>query len=76
MTSKNVLLKECLLTLKKPHVEKWYLANMKGKPQVETIKQLLNGIVEGTLTLKDALQIALIVGYQWNINFKEKETKK
>jgi len=67
---KRELLLECARTLQKLNVEKWYNEHLDKKPQAETINTLLNGIVEGHLTTKEALQIALIVGVQWNVKFE------
>jgi len=67
------LLKECVKTLEKPKVDKWYRENFQNKPQRNTIDSLVSGISEGKLTVREALEICLIVGVQWSVNFEKQE---
>ena len=70
MNQKKKLLKECAKTLEKPNVSKWYAKKLEGKPQGDTIKTLEKAIVKRELLPREALSVALIVGYQWNVKFE------
>jgi hypothetical protein len=68
--NKKELLKECVKIMATPKVEKWYTENLETKSQKETIDTLIQAYNKGELTLREALSIALIVGYQWNVKFE------
>lgn len=68
--NKDILLKICSETLQKVKVQVWYNEKMKDKPQENTITQLLKGISDNEISIREALHISFIVGYQWNNNFE------
>jgi hypothetical protein len=70
MSKKNELLKECLKVMQDPSVEKWYSENLAKKPQIETIRILEQAVLSEDITVKAALCIALVVGFQWDVKFK------
>ncbi len=67
---KAKLLKECVELLKKPRVKNWYDKNLLSKPQGETINSLKAGVSSEELSLEEALSMALIVGFQWLVEFE------
>lgn len=67
---KDKLLKECVEVMKKPHVEKWYSTNMEKQSQSESITKLEQAVINHDLVLHDALCLALVVGYQWDVKFE------
>ena len=67
---KNELLKECVKIMETPKVAKWHSQVMEKTPQVETIAQLDAAIDLKHLTNKEALAIALVVGFEWNVKFE------
>jgi hypothetical protein len=67
---KNKLIHECAEIMKTPKVMDWYTQHLLGKNQGDTIKSLEAGVAAGDITMKEALSIALIVGFQWTVNFK------
>jgi len=72
MSEKNrLLLKECAEILKDPKVFEWYSLNMVNKNQGDTVNHLLQGVEEGHLTVRQALLIALLVGFQWSVDFEK-----
>ena len=67
---KKQLIKECLIVLKRSHVEQWYQENLEGKDQKETINSLMIGVNSQSITEYEALCIAFIVGFQWTEKFR------
>lgn len=70
MEKKSELIKECIEILAKPNISTWYDKNLKGTPQYQTINLLEKAIKENQLSIKEALAICLIVGFQWNVKFE------
>lgn len=68
--NKDILLKICSETLAKTKVQVWYNKNLEDKPQENTITQLLKGIADNEISIREALHISFIVGFQWSVNFK------
>ena len=62
---KDVLLKECVNIMHSEKLEKWYNKNMKGKSQENTISVLEQAVKNNELTIKEALVISFVVGFQW-----------
>lgn len=70
MVSKNILIKECLEVMQKPHIMAWYTLNLAEKPQYDTIKTLVSGVDAKDLTVYEALIISLVCGAQWGAKFE------
>ena len=70
MSDKASMLKRWASVLTDPKVQVWYQLNMESHPQSETVSILIDAVEMKQLTLKEALSIAVIVGYQWNIKFE------
>ena len=70
---KAKLLEECIATMKKPHIQAWYDKNLKGKNQYYTLSTLNGAVNRQELTLREALDLAFIVGIQWNVDFEKEE---
>jgi len=70
MSNKASMLKRWASVLTDPKVQAWYQLNMESHPQGETVSILIDAVEMKQLTLKEALSIAVIVGYQWNIKFE------
>lgn len=66
---KKEAIKKVIEVVRRTNVNAWYGKNMENKPQANTVNQLLSGITEGDLTIEEALNIALLVGIQWNEKF-------
>lgn len=73
MVKKKELLKECKNTMLKPKIQKWYSENLETESQYETINSLEKGVSKKEISLREALEIALVVGVQWNIKFGENQ---
>jgi hypothetical protein len=69
-SKKDVLLTEAIQVMQRPNVDSWYKQTLEGKRQEETINDLVRAIEVGTLTPREALFIAFLVGYQWEVKFK------
>jgi len=67
---KKLALKKCIEVLKSPYVSKWYDANLTSTPQSETISTIEKGVERGEISVKEALVISFLVGYQWNVKFE------
>lgn len=67
---KDVLLKECVSIMRSEKVEKGYNKIMKGHPQEDTISVLEKAIENNELTIKAALVISFVVGFQWLEKFE------
>lgn len=70
MAKKDILLKECIEVMATPKVTAWYEAHLTTRAQADTVNDLTRAIVTGELTAREALSIALIVGYQWDLKFE------
>ena len=70
MKKKSELLKEVVLTMARPNIQKWYAEKLETRPQAETINALVDGINSRELTNREALAIAMLVGVQWNEKFE------
>ena len=64
---KSELLKECARIMAFPEVAAWYEKNLQGQPQSETIKTLEIALADGKISIRAALSIALVTGFQWNV---------
>jgi hypothetical protein len=67
---KDIFFKKAAKILK--NKEKYFDKKFMGKPQENTIDDLLDGIKKKEITTEEALYFALIVGFQWKVNFDEK----
>jgi hypothetical protein len=74
--NKRELVDECAKILERPNVSKWYTENLEGKPQGDTLRQLVDAISYNpesrshSLTVEEAIAIALIVGLQFTEKFQ------
>lgn len=69
MANKDKLLKECTKILQNPKVELWYNRNLLSKPQEHTVTELSKAVKSKALSVEEALSIALVVGFEWNVKF-------
>jgi hypothetical protein len=70
MKKKAELLKEIVLMIAHPKIQKWYNLNLETTPQAETIDNLVKGIDKKEITVREALALALLTGVQWNVKFE------
>jgi hypothetical protein len=70
MKKKAELLKEIVLMIAKPKIQKWYAENLEKYPQAETINALEKGLINNELTYREALSLAILTGVQWNEKFE------
>lgn len=69
MKKKSELLKEVVLMISAPKIQKWYNENLETNPQAETIDSLEKGVLTKQITIREALALSLLVGVQWNEKF-------
>jgi hypothetical protein len=68
--TKDDLMRESIKTLRDPKVSEWYGKNLEGHDQGDTVKDLWRGVERKEITVVQALHIALVCGYQWNLKFE------
>ena len=69
------MLKKSLEVLKTEKVGIWYGKNLHGNKQSDTIESLEKGIENEELTVKEALFMAWLVGFQWHEQFSFSQGK-
>lgn len=70
MAKKDILLKECARIMDATKVTLWYTDHLEKRSQLETLNELTKAVVTGELTAREAVAVALVVGYQWDIKFE------
>ncbi|SRR5713226_1745551 len=67
--TKQEMVKKAADALAFPRVSEWYEKRLQSQGQGDTINTLFEGVSAQEITLHEALNIAFIVGLQWNESF-------
>lgn len=70
MKTKEIL-KKAKDVLLSDHVAAWYEKHLMGKKQSDTVEILEKGIEKGEISMREALYISFIVGFQWHEKFEK-----
>lgn len=70
MKTKEILEKAKKVVLLE-RVAAWYGKHMAGEKQSDTVETLVWGVDRGDISIREALYISFIVGFQWHEDFEK-----
>jgi hypothetical protein len=53
-----------------PRVASWCAAALENRPRTESVNDLEKGVREGKISFREALALALVIGFQWEEDFE------